>query len=93
MTDTSAGSPSQPPSKPDAQPVSVVTRWLRGLSKVALVAAGISVALVAVVAIGIALTLAVGYPNLPDTASLTDYRPKLPIRSYSADGLVLGVFA
>ncbi len=92
MTDTSAGSPSQPPSKPDAQPVSVVTRWLRGLSKVALVAAGISVALVAVVAIGIALTLAVAYPNLPDTASLTDYRPKLPMRIYSADGLLLGEF-
>jgi penicillin-binding protein 1A len=40
----------------------------------------------------IGVALAVAYPNLPDTASLTDYRPKLPLRVYSADNVLLGEF-
>ncbi len=40
----------------------------------------------------VALALAVAYPNLPEISSLTDYRPKLPMRVYSADGLELGEF-
>jgi penicillin-binding protein 1A len=31
-------------------------------------------------------------PNLPDIGSLTDYRPKLPMRIFSADGVLLGEF-
>ena len=40
----------------------------------------------------VAVALAVAYPNLPEISSLTDYRPKLPLRVYSADGLQLGEF-
>jgi penicillin-binding protein 1A len=40
----------------------------------------------------VALALAVAYPNVPEISSLTDYRPKLPMRIYSADGLELGEF-
>ena len=40
----------------------------------------------------IALALAVAYPNLPDINSLADYRPKLPLRVYSSDGVLLGEF-
>jgi len=40
----------------------------------------------------IGLALAVAYPNLPEISSLTDYRPKLPMRIYSADGVLLGEF-
>ena len=40
----------------------------------------------------IALALAAAYPNLPDISDLSDYRPKLPMRVYSADGLLLGEF-
>ena len=40
----------------------------------------------------IALALAVAYPNLPDISDLSDYRPKLPMRVYSADGVVIGEF-
>jgi penicillin-binding protein 1A len=40
----------------------------------------------------VALALAVAYPNLPEISSLTDYRPKLPMRVFSADGLELGEF-
>ncbi|WP_310389351.1 penicillin-binding protein 1A [Roseateles sp.] len=40
----------------------------------------------------IALALAMAYPNLPDISGLTDYRPKLPMRVLSADGVLLGEF-
>lgn len=56
--------------------------WLLGLA----VAGAISLALV----IAIALTMA--YPNLPDISDLVDYRPKLPLRVYSAEGVLIGEF-
>ncbi|MFM8610813.1 MAG: penicillin-binding protein 1A [Burkholderiaceae bacterium] len=40
----------------------------------------------------VALALAVAYPNLPDIADISDYRPKLPLRIYSAEGVLLGEF-
>jgi penicillin-binding protein 1A len=53
---------------------------------------GIAVTLVLVVAALVAVALAVAYPNLPPINSLTDYRPKLPLRVFSADGVLLGEF-
>jgi len=38
------------------------------------------------------LTAALIYPNLPTLESLTDYRPKIPLRIYSADGALLAEF-
>lgn len=53
---------------------------------------GIAFALVAVaVTIG-GVALAVAYPNLPDIGDLADYRPKLPLRVYSADNVLIGEF-
>ncbi len=40
----------------------------------------------------IATALAVAYPNLPDISDLSDYRPKLPLRIYSADSALLGEY-
>jgi penicillin-binding protein 1A len=40
----------------------------------------------------LALALALAYPNLPDISGLTDYRPKLPMRVLSSDGVLLGEF-
>jgi penicillin-binding protein 1A len=40
----------------------------------------------------VAIALAVAYPNLPSITSLTDYRPKLPLRVYSADNVLLGEY-
>ena len=48
-------------------------------------------AAISVVLIG-AVALAVAYPNLPDISDLSDYRPKLPMRVFSADGVVIGEF-
>ena len=44
------------------------------------------------VAMLVGLALAVAYPNLPEISGLLDYRPKLPMRIYSADGVLLSEF-
>jgi penicillin-binding protein 1A len=38
------------------------------------------------------LTAVFAYPNLPSLEVLTDYRPKIPLRVYTADGLLIGEF-
>jgi len=40
----------------------------------------------------VGIAVAVAYPNVPEISGLTDYRPKLPMRIYAADGLLLGEF-
>jgi len=50
--------------------------------------AGLLLMGVAVVAIVLVLT----YPNLPTLEVLTDYRPKIPLRVYTADGHLIGEF-
>ena len=64
------------------RPVWLALGWLAGLG----LAAGLTGALL------IGLALAVAYPNLPEISGLTDYRPKLPLRVISADGVLLGEF-
>ncbi|WP_138511869.1 penicillin-binding protein 1A [Rhodoferax bucti] len=56
--------------------------WLIGLA----VAGLISVAAL------VAIALAMAFPNLPDISDLSDYRPKLPLRIYSAEGDLIGEF-
>ena len=53
---------------------------------------GIGVAGVASLFIIVAITMAIAYPNLPDISDLEDYRPKLPLRIFSAEGDLLGEF-
>ncbi len=36
--------------------------------------------------------LAIAYPNLPDVSELSNYRPKLPLRVYTAEGQLIGEF-
>lgn len=55
-------------------------------------AVGLSAAGVLSILLIVGIALAVAYPNLPDIHSLTDYRPKLPMRVYSADGVLIGEF-
>jgi penicillin-binding protein 1A len=51
-------------------------------------AAGLT--LVGVLLIGFALAMA--YPNLPPLDAITDYRPKIPLRIFSADNVLIGEF-
>ncbi len=54
--------------------------------------AGLSAAAVLSLALGVGLALAVAFPNLPDISDLVDYRPILPLRVYSSDGVLMGEF-
>ena len=54
-------------------------------------AAGV-LALGATAATLLAVALAVAWPNLPSIDSLTEYRPKLPLKVISSDGVLLGEF-
>ena len=79
-------SPRNPSGKhPAPSPLGTLGRVLLSLLLLGIGAAG---ALFAV--IGIAL--AVAYPNLPDVDNLVDYKPKLPLRVFSAEGDLLGEF-
>ena len=49
---------------------------------------GLAAMVVAMVVIVLSLT----YPNLPSLEILTDYRPKIPLRVFTADGHLLGEF-
>jgi len=69
-------------SNPALSHVGRALAWLGGL----LLAGAFCVALL------VALALAMAYPNLPDISGLTDYRPKLPLRVLSSDGVLLGEF-
>ena len=66
--------------------------WARLLARGSAWLLGLSVAGVLMVAMLVGLALAVAYPNLPEISGLLDYRPKLPMRIYSADGVLLGEF-
>ncbi len=62
--------------------------WKRILVKTAAVAAGAGAC--AAVALGLALALA--WPSLPDLHAMTDYRPRVPLRVYTADKVLIGEF-
>jgi len=62
------------------------------LTKVLIGLVGLAVAVAAGVLLTVAVALAMAYPNLPDVSELADYRPKLPLRVYSAEGALLGEF-
>jgi penicillin-binding protein 1A len=62
-----------------------VTRVLLGI-----VGAAAGLVLVGILVVGFALSMA--YPNLPALDSVTDYRPKIPLRIFSADNVLIGEF-
>ncbi len=66
--------------------------WLRVLLRVVLTLIGLAASAAIAVVLVAAIALAVSYPNLPEIDSLTDYRPKLPMRVFSADNVLLGEF-
>ena len=66
--------------------------WQRFVLKFFAWTFGIAFALVAAAVTVGGVALAVAYPNLPDIGDLADYRPKLPLRVYSADNVLIGEF-
>jgi penicillin-binding protein 1A len=63
----------------------MLTRWWHYLLATA---AGLTLIMIAIVALSAALI----YPSLPSLDALTDYRPKVPLRIYTEDGLLIGEF-
>lgn len=63
----------------------MVSRWVLYPLFVLLGIVAMAVAMVSVV-------LLLTYPNLPSLEILTDYRPKVPLRVYTADGYLIGEF-
>jgi penicillin-binding protein 1A len=53
---------------------------------------GIALAGLASVFITVSIAMALAYPNLPDISDLLEYRPKLPLRIFSAEGDLIGEF-
>ena len=62
--------------------------WLRFLAFPLAVLAGLA----AVGILAVALVIALAYPNLPTLGALTEYQPKIPLRIYTADGVMIGEF-
>ena len=55
-------------------------------------AVGLAIAGALAIAMILGLALAVAFPNLPDISDLSDYRPILPLRVFSAEGVLIGEF-
>jgi len=62
--------------------------FLRFFVKAGILFAGLG--LCGLLLVGMALALA--WPNLPDLHAMTDYRPRVPLRIYTADNVLIGEF-
>ena len=56
------------------------------------VTAGLLAGLAVIVAGLMLIAVVITYPRLPSLDVLTDYRPKMPLRVYSADNVLIGEF-
>jgi penicillin-binding protein 1A len=82
-TSNSAPPPSNPPQSTGSSKAPSRFFLLAGLSVV-----GLGLVALLLVVFG----LAMAYPNLPELDTLTDYRPKMPLRIFSADNVLIGEF-
>ena len=80
-------SPSSPPSR-HSEPQKRRPLWIRLLLGLLICIVGLIVS--AGLVLGYALVVA--QPNLPSLDALTDYRPKVPLRIYTADHVLIGEF-
>ncbi len=83
MSEDKPGIDSEVPPAPRKRPWYVWTLlWVTGFAGAAAVAVGLL----------LTFAFAVVYANLPPIDALTDYRPKIPLRVWTADGLLMGEF-
>ncbi len=66
-----------------------VPSWL---VKIVLWGLGIMAAGLLALLLVVGVAMVVAYPNLPDISDLADYKPKLPLRIYTADNQLMGEF-
>ena len=79
-----SGSPSRkaPPPKPR----------MNLFARLALGTMGLIAGLAVIGVLLLGFMLAMAYPNLPELNTLTDYRPKIPLRIFTADNVMIGEF-
>jgi penicillin-binding protein 1A len=88
MPDEKPEVPEKSPAAPRPETGGIARLLVRSLLWAIAVAAAAAVSLVIVVAVA----LSVAYPNLPDISDLSSYRPKLPLRVFSSEGVLIGEF-
>lgn len=82
---TAKNTPNSEENRPNANWGNLLFRWFLGLC-------GLVIAGFAGVLCLIAVALAIAYPNLPEVSDMTEYSPKLPLRVYSSDSVLIGEF-
>jgi penicillin-binding protein 1A len=82
----------KPPASTNASSPAFALPWQQLVLKVALWGLGLATAGVVCLLLVIAVALSVAYPNLPDISEMAQYRPKLPLRIYSSDNVLIGEF-
>ncbi|MES2900532.1 MAG: penicillin-binding protein 1A [Pseudomonadota bacterium] len=81
------------PSKPDpVSPSSPGASRFRSPRRILLLILGAICGTALVGLLIVVFALAMAYPNLPPLDTLTDYRPKMPLRIFSADNVLIGEF-
>jgi penicillin-binding protein 1A len=73
---------------PDAAALVGSKLWLDRIKKIIIFA--LLMAVLALLILGV--TMALIYPKLPTMESVTDYRPKIPLRVYTSDNALIGEF-
>ena len=85
MTTDKSNRTAAAPSPSARPPASLLKRMTIGML-------GLLLGLIVALMLLIGFTLAMAYPKLPPLDSLTDYRPKIPLRIFSADNVLIGEF-
>jgi penicillin-binding protein 1A len=76
---------------PPARSSLPVSLW-HGMAKLTLWVFGLMLAGTVGILCVVGVAMVMAYPNLPDISDLADYKPKLPLRVYTADGALMGEF-
>jgi len=66
--------------------------WARWLVRSVFWLVGLAAAAVFSVMVLVGIAWSIAYPNLPEISGLMDYKPKLPMRIFSADNVLLGEY-
>ncbi len=92
MSDSPRTKPPRPAHSNQNRSERHTTPWYAWPGKLALWCAGLVGAGLLCVVFLAGLAWAIAYPKLPEISGLTDYRPRLPMRIYSSDNVLLDEF-
>jgi penicillin-binding protein 1A len=92
MSSSSNGGDQRKPASADAPAEKAPRKRMHWSLRILLGLFGTVLGLVVMVLLGVTFIVALTYPKLPDLDTLTDYRPKIPLRIFSADGVLIGEF-